>query len=723
MVAESGDLVSVVVPTRNRPDHVAACVTSILACPDDRITVTVVDQSDDDATSRILAGLADPRVHHRPTDTRGAANARNLGVTLTEGSIVAFTDDDCRVDRSWVDAFRDAFDDPAVGMVFGSVVKGESDDPSAQAAEFLPGTSHVVETLPPVREPWGISASMAIRRTVFDDVGGFDAMLGPGAPINTGGEDSDLFIRVLAAGHKVAVTNETRTVHLGFRSGHEASDLYRGYAYALGAVFAKHLRLGTRPGRDQLPRWLAHFGRQTLTNLVRGRGPNGAGFVIGLIRGAVAGARLPIDASHRRFIVEGSHAVSDRAGRRLRIAVGIHSLQLGGSQLNTIDLSSRLRDRGHDVMIFAIDEPAQVSVEPVAKEAGFEIVRVPTASTLRTQAGHITDVVDDHAADMVHVYHEDHWLGPLGAIALLRRPGRALVVTNWMMRNNPWLPRYAPLIVGTQALVDEAKESFQKGPVWLLEPPVDTDSDSPDPARAAAFRRDNGFADNEILVVMVTRVDRLMKLESILQSIAAVQRLDRPDLRLVIVGDGDAMAEVRSAAAEANQKLGREAVVLTGTLHDPRPAYDAADIVLAMGGSALRGLAFARPVIVVGARGFCRPFTAETAPYFLRNGYYGEGDGDTDGSNLAGEIENLLDPDHRDEVGAYGASVLRERYALDVLAERLEGFYQAAVASPPTTVQRWLDVAYVLAYDLVHRTVPAGLKNKIRQRFSRLRRH
>jgi glycosyltransferase involved in cell wall biosynthesis len=294
-------LISVVVPTRNRPDHLAECLASILRCADEHFEVTVVDQSDDDRTRLAVAEVGDPRVRHIATDTRGAARARNLGIAESRGAIVAFTDDDCRVDEHWLGAFRSILHDASVGMVLGSVAKGESDDPAAEAAEFLPKGTFVYRSLPPVSEPWGISASMAARRGILDRLHGFDQRLGPGAPINMGGEDSDLLIRVLSTGHAVAATDRTVVTHLGFRSGDEATDLYRGYAYALGAVFMKHLRLRTRPGYGQLPRWLLHFTRQAVWNSMRRQRPTGAGFALGLVRGAVATARLPIDRTTRQF--------------------------------------------------------------------------------------------------------------------------------------------------------------------------------------------------------------------------------------------------------------------------------------------------------------------------------------------------------------------------------------------------------------------------------------
>lgn len=407
----------------------------------------------------------------------------------------------------------------------------------------------------------------------------------------------------------------------------------------------------------------------------------------------------------------------------MTVAMGLHSMQLGGSQINTIDLSARLRDMGHRVVLWAIDSPedrARVSVRPIAEAAGFDVIPVPTASSLTSQARRITALVDAHDADVLHVHHEDHWLGPLASIALRSRPGRVAVVTNWMMRNNRWLPPHAPLIVGTEALRDEAR-TYQRGPVWLLEPPVNVARDTCSEAQAARFRRAHGLAADDLAAVLVTRVDRAMKLESILLAIAAVERLGDPGLRLVIVGDGDAMDTVRRRAAATNRRLGTPAVVLTGTLHDPRSAYGAADIVLGMGGSALRGLAFARPVVVLGARGFARIFSEQTAPYFLRHGFYGTGEDEGSGAALAAMLAELRDEDRRRVLGGFGARIVRERFSLEAAAARLTHIYADALASPPGLSTRWYDSAYLLAYSAAHRLLPPQTRYAIRRRLPRLR--
>ena len=94
--------VSVIVPTRNRPAHAAACIRSILAI-DGFVELIVVDQSDDRATADAVSAIDDRRLRYVRTGTRGVSHARNLGMELSSGEIVAFTDDDCRVKADWIE--------------------------------------------------------------------------------------------------------------------------------------------------------------------------------------------------------------------------------------------------------------------------------------------------------------------------------------------------------------------------------------------------------------------------------------------------------------------------------------------------------------------------------------------------------------------------------------------------------------------------------------------
>ena len=92
-------------------------------------------------------------------------------------------------------------------------------------------------------------------------------------------------------------------------------------------------------------------------------------------------------------------------------------------------------------------------------------------------------------------------------------------------------------------------------------------------------------------------------------------------------------------------------------------------------------MAFGKPLIILGERGFSEIFEASTAPGFLYRGMYGLGDGDLDPRPLADQIDELVtDPTRRAEMGAFGLELVRSRYSLDATADRLEGYYRLARA-------------------------------------------
>lgn len=86
---------SIVVPARNAADTIAETLCAILASdlPRDDYELLVVDDASDDATATIAARHAD-KVVRLSGRSLGAAYARNRGVDLSHGEVVAFVDAD-----------------------------------------------------------------------------------------------------------------------------------------------------------------------------------------------------------------------------------------------------------------------------------------------------------------------------------------------------------------------------------------------------------------------------------------------------------------------------------------------------------------------------------------------------------------------------------------------------------------------------------------------------
>ena len=81
--------VSVIIPTRNRPEFLAAAVESVLQQSHHDLELLVVNDG-----STALSGFSDQRVHVLENSEAGAVPARNLGVASARGEFIAFLDDD-----------------------------------------------------------------------------------------------------------------------------------------------------------------------------------------------------------------------------------------------------------------------------------------------------------------------------------------------------------------------------------------------------------------------------------------------------------------------------------------------------------------------------------------------------------------------------------------------------------------------------------------------------
>jgi len=120
--------VTVGIATRERPDTLAECLSSVLASDYPDFDVIVVDNAPSSTGTRELVETRyrDARVRYVREDIPGLATAHNRGLADVTAPIVAFTDDDVIVDSSWLSHVVAAFatrDD--VGCVTGMILPYE----------------------------------------------------------------------------------------------------------------------------------------------------------------------------------------------------------------------------------------------------------------------------------------------------------------------------------------------------------------------------------------------------------------------------------------------------------------------------------------------------------------------------------------------------------------------------------------------------------------------
>jgi glycosyltransferase involved in cell wall biosynthesis len=94
-----GPLVSIILPTANRPERLGTALSSALAQTYEHLEVIVVDDASTTRVDDIVAAGGDPRVKLIRRDFNGgAAAARNTGLEQAQGELIAFIDDDDRWD-------------------------------------------------------------------------------------------------------------------------------------------------------------------------------------------------------------------------------------------------------------------------------------------------------------------------------------------------------------------------------------------------------------------------------------------------------------------------------------------------------------------------------------------------------------------------------------------------------------------------------------------------
>ncbi|MCU1484472.1 MAG: glycosyl transferase family 2 [Actinomycetia bacterium] len=240
--------VAVVLPTRDRPEMLARCLESLRAAlgPDDELVVV------DSASVTPIAGVG-ARVLR--CDRPGVDRARNAGWRATTADLVLFVDDDVVVDAGWADAMAGAFArHPEAAFVTGRI-----DVPDDQAGTDRP-VAIKDDDEPAVLDvrtegTIGHSASLGVRRSALEQLGGFDESLGAGARFCSAPE-VDLFDRLFAAGATGWYEPACRAWHDQWRGRRDKVRLDWRYGVGSGARIVKLLRTDRRRasaiGRDLL---------------------------------------------------------------------------------------------------------------------------------------------------------------------------------------------------------------------------------------------------------------------------------------------------------------------------------------------------------------------------------------------------------------------------------------------------------------------------------------
>jgi glycosyltransferase involved in cell wall biosynthesis len=243
-------MISVVVCTHNRAYRLEQTLKSLqemvvpVGLPWELV---LVDNNSSDNTKRVIDSFTskfDLNVKYVVERQQGLSYARNMGVQEANGTIIAFTDDDCIVDRHWVASISKEFcSDGSIAGIGGRVkLYNKMDRPVSvrvyEGKMVLSSTDKLFSLI--------IGCNMAFARSVFDEIGGFDTDFGAGARFAST-EDIDFIYRAYKKGLKVVYSPDVLVYHNhGRRSDEQIKLLYKGYAIGCGAFYCKYILMADK---------------------------------------------------------------------------------------------------------------------------------------------------------------------------------------------------------------------------------------------------------------------------------------------------------------------------------------------------------------------------------------------------------------------------------------------------------------------------------------------
>jgi glycosyltransferase involved in cell wall biosynthesis len=199
--------VAAVIPLYNKGPHIERALRSALEQTDPPDEIIVVDDASTDETPSVAAQLG-ARVL-RLSKNSGPAAARNHGAAQAHGDVLFFVDADVVIARGAVDRVRTVLaEHPTVAAVFGSYDATPRADGIVSRYRNL--LHHFVHQNGQAEASTFWAGCGAIRRAVFQDIGGFDARRFPRPSI----EDIELGHRLRQAGHRIRLDKTIQGTHL-----------------------------------------------------------------------------------------------------------------------------------------------------------------------------------------------------------------------------------------------------------------------------------------------------------------------------------------------------------------------------------------------------------------------------------------------------------------------------------------------------------------------------
>jgi len=223
-------LISVIIPVYNGERYLAEAIESVLAQTYRPIELIVVDDGSTDGSAEIVQQFGPPvRYHYQPN--AGVSSARNSGVELARGELLAFLDaDDLWVENKLTMQLRAFADDASLEISFGHVLQFHSPELTEEARQRILISKPLLSGCLP--------GTMLIRQSTFQHIGPFrtDQQIGQFIDWYARAQEQARKIKVLP---EVLMQRRLHGANMGIKQHNHRDD----YARMIGDVLRRRRQL------------------------------------------------------------------------------------------------------------------------------------------------------------------------------------------------------------------------------------------------------------------------------------------------------------------------------------------------------------------------------------------------------------------------------------------------------------------------------------------------
>jgi glycosyltransferase involved in cell wall biosynthesis len=358
------------------------------------------------------------------------------------------------------------------------------------------------------------------------------------------------------------------------------------------------------------------------------------------------------------------------------IAHLLSSFQVGGQEKVALDLASRQRERGHEVLAVSLAQGPEGPLGAALRAAGVGAHTVgklgPSLDpTLPMRLGAL---LRRKGVEVVHAHNPQPLI--YGSLAA-KLAGAAMIQTRHGVAHHSqrqdWLVRQATRLVDASVFVSRELAATLEGAgqvpgrQWVIENGVDLSRFYPDASGRAAMRAALGIPSEALVVGTVSRLTESKNVPGLVRAAAP---LLGERTRLVIVGDGADRPAVERAMAESGQ---------AGFIHALGARSDVAELVRAFDLFALFSRTEGHPIVVLEAMATAVPVLATPVggiPGILDEGETGFLVPVDDEAALRARLQALLAaPADLISAGLRARAVALQRYAADRMVDEYLALY------------------------------------------------